>query len=97
MHAIHAVVDAVAAMPLDIPNPGNGSAPPGAEKFQTVMGWAKWVALGVVIIGLFIIGAKLAIESRRGEGSSHLGSLGMAMSGVIVIAGATGLVGFLVS
>lgn len=98
MHMLHTVLDTVnSLLPLDVPDPGNGTAPPGAEKFLAVMGWVKWLALGVVIIGLMIIGAKLAIESRRGEGGAHLGSLGMAMAGVIVIAGAASLVGFLAS
>ena len=80
----------------DVPTPTDGP-PPGAEKFQEVMGWVKWVALGVAIIGIMIIGAKLAFESRRGEGGAHLGALGAAMAGVIVISAATSLVGFFVS
>jgi type IV secretory pathway VirB2 component (pilin) len=80
----------------DVPQPIDGT-PPGAEQFQAVMGWVKWVALGVAVIGIMIIGAKLAIESRRGEGGAHLGALGTAMAGVIVIAGAASLVGFFVS
>jgi type IV secretory pathway VirB2 component (pilin) len=79
----------------EVPTPTDGT-PPGAEKFQQVMGWVKWIALGVAVIGIMIIGAKLAIESRRGEGGAHLGSLGTAMAGVIVIAGAASLVGFFV-
>lgn len=79
-----------------VPTPIDGT-PPGAEKFQEVMGWVKWVALGVAVIGIMIIGAKLAIESRRGEGGAHLGSLGTAMAGVIVISAAASLVGFFVS
>ncbi|TFC02727.1 hypothetical protein [Cryobacterium sp. MDB2-33-2] len=80
----------------EVPTPIDGT-PPGAEKFQEVMGWVKWVALGVAVIGIMIIGAKLAIESRRGEGGAHLGSLGTAMAGVIVISAAASLVGFFVS
>jgi type IV secretory pathway VirB2 component (pilin) len=79
-----------------VPSPTDGT-PPGAEQFQQVMGWVKWVALGVAIIGIMIIGAKLAINSRRGEGGQELGSLGTAMAGVIVIAGAASLVGFFIS
>lgn len=81
----------------NVPDPGNGSAPPGFEKFQEVMGWIKWIAFGVAVIGIMIIGAKLAIESRRGEGGAHLGALGTAMAGVIVISASTSVVGFLVS
>ncbi|TFC01494.1 hypothetical protein E3O42_10290 [Cryobacterium adonitolivorans] len=89
-------VDALNFVAGTLPVPGNGT-PPGAEKFQEVMGWVKWIALGVAIIGVMIIGAKLAIESRRGEGGAALGSLGTAMAGVIVISAAASLVGFFVS
>ena len=93
----HDALSLVSHVVSDVPNPGNGTPPPGFEKFQQVMGWIKWLALGIAVIGIMIIGAKLAIESRRGEGGAHLGALGTAMAGVIVIAGAFSLVGFLVS
>lgn len=89
----HETLTHILAAAQDVPVPGN-DAPPGAEKFQEVMGWVKWLAFGIAIVGVMIIGAKLAIESRRGEGEAHLGALGKAMGGVIVIAGAVSLVGF---
>ena len=100
MYALQIAHDALAIVShvvSAVPDPGNGTPPPGFEKFQQVMGWVKWLALGVAVIGIMIIGAKLAIESRRGEGGAHLGALGTAMAGVIVISGAASLVGFLVS
>lgn len=96
MSVLITAVDALNFVAGTLPEPGNGT-PPGAEKFQEVMGWVKWIALGVAIIGVMIIGAKLAIESRRGEGGAALGSLGTAMAGVIVISAAASLVGFFVS
>jgi type IV secretory pathway VirB2 component (pilin) len=92
----HETLSNLAVHASSIPTPTDGT-PPGAEQFQQVMGWVKWVALGVAIIGIMIIGAKLAINSRRGEGGAELGSLGTAMAGVIVISGAASLVGFFVS
>ena len=92
----HEALSTVASFVQDIPTPTDGT-PPGAEQFQQVMGWVKWVALGVAIIGVMIIGAKLAIESRRGEGGAALGALGTAMAGVIVISSAASLVGFFIS
>jgi type IV secretory pathway VirB2 component (pilin) len=86
----------VAAVAATVPSPTDGT-PPGAEQFQQVMGWVKWVALGVAVIGIMIVGAKLALNSRRGEGGQELGALGSAMAGVIVIAGAASIVGFFVS
>lgn len=96
MSVLHIAVETLTNVITAIPEPGDGT-PPGAEKFQEVMGWVKWIALGVAIIGVMIIGAKLAIESRRGEGGAALGSLGTAMAGVIVISAAASLVGFFVS
>lgn len=69
--------------------------PPGTEGFTAVMGWAKWVALAVCILGLVAAGALMAINSRRGEGGEHVGKIGMALGGVIVISAAGALIGFL--
>lgn len=78
--------------------PGNPTAaqPPGTQGLNDIMGWAKWVALAVCILGLVAAGAMMAINSRRGEGGEHVGKIGMALGGVIVISAAGSLVGFLV-
>lgn len=82
----------------NVPDPGNGSAPPGVGgAFEDIMGWAKWIALGICVLGLIFIGARMAVNSRRGEGGELLGALGMAMGGVCIIAGAVAVVGFLVT
>lgn len=88
----------VAIVAGNIPDPGNGSAPPGVgAAFEDIMGWAKWIALGICVLGLIFIGARMAVNSRRGEGGELLGALGMAMGGVCIIAGAVAVVGFLVT
>lgn len=80
----------------NVPNPGNGTAPPGVgEKFQQIMGWAKWIALGIAVLAFIVTGAKMGINQRRGEGGEVLGNLGMTSAGVCVITGAFALVGFL--
>jgi len=33
-----------------VPDPGNGSMPPGFEAFTTILGWGKWIALGILVI-----------------------------------------------
>lgn len=81
-----------------VPDPGAGSAPPGVgDKFVEVMGWAKWVALGIAVLGIIATGAMMTVNARRGEGGELVGRLGWAMAGVCVIAGAVSIVGFLVS
>jgi hypothetical protein len=77
-----------------LPDPAP-TQPPGTEGFEDLLGWAKWVALAVCILGLFAAGALMAVQSRRGEGGEHVGKIGMALGGVIVISAAVGLVGFL--
>lgn len=82
-------------LPLQLPDP-DPVQPPGTEGFNDVMGWGKWVALAVCILALFAAGAMMGIQSRRGEGGEHVGKIGMALGGVIVISAAAALVGFLV-
>ncbi len=95
---IMAVGNLAAAIPLDVfaalPNP-DPIQPPGTEGLTVILGWAKWVALTVCILGLFAAGAMMAVQSRRGEGGEHVGKIGMALAGVIVISAAVALVGFL--
>lgn len=81
----------------NVPNPGGGEAPPGVGgKFQEIMGWAKWVCLGLTVLAIMGIGAVMALKGgRRGEGGELVGWLGMACAGVALIAGAFTLVGFL--
>ena len=98
MSTLHSVIatttDVLAALPAQVPNP-DAVQPPGTEGFNTLMGWAKWVALAVCVLGLFAAGALMAIQSRRGEGGEHVGKIGMALGGVIVISAGAALVGFL--
>jgi hypothetical protein len=91
------VVDHLTAIvPLKIPGDPAIKQPPGTQGINDVMGWAKWIALAVCILGLVVAGALMAIQSRRGEGSEHVGKIGMALAGVVVISAAGSLVGFLV-
>lgn len=84
------------ALPWAVPDP-DPIQPPGTEGFTTIMGWAKWVALAMCVLGLFAAGALMAVHSRRGEGGEHAGKIAMALGGVVVISAAASLVGFLVS
>lgn len=88
------VNDFAAVVPLAIPDPPPVQ-PPGTAGFLAIMGWVKWVALAVCVIGIIVAGALMAINSRRGEGGEHAGRIGFALGGVIVISAAASLVGFL--
>lgn len=85
---------AIAGFVQDVPNPGDPVAPPGSEKFLEILSWAKWVALGVAILGLIILGAKMTISHQRGSGEGHMGSFGWVVAGLVVISAAVSIVGF---
>jgi hypothetical protein len=71
-----------------IPVPQDGVRPPGADEFQTLLGWVKWGALFCCVGGFLIIGARMGIQHKRGEGGGHMGSLAIASAACIVVASA---------
>lgn len=88
-------VDLINSVPLGIPDPGPVAPPGFAGPVGIIMGWAKWVGLIVAVLGVIIIGAKLAINVRRGEAAGELGGLLYVGLGCILIGAAASLVGFL--
>lgn len=87
---------AIATAIMSLPDP-DAVQPPGTDGFISIMGWLKWVALALCIIGLIVAGALMAVNQRRGEGGEHASRIGFALAGVIIISAAAALVGFLVS
>lgn len=96
MQLLAAAADATTQLLPLVPNP-DPIQPPGTEGLTSIMGWVKWVALAVCVIGLIVAGAMMAVQSRRGEGGEHVGKIGMALGGVVVISAAASLVGFLMA
>ena len=94
LHTVTTIA-AAAPVPAAVPDPGAGTMPPGFEAFQTVMGWAKWIALGVAVLGLILLGASMTISARRGEGGEIGGWLGRLLIGVIIIGADFTIVSFL--
>lgn len=84
----------IASFVQDIPQPGPPTAPPGSEKFLEILSWAKWVALGIAILGLIILGAKMTMSHQRGSGEGHLGTFGWVVAGLVLISAAVSIVGF---
>lgn len=85
----------LALIPLDVPDPGEGTAPPGFEGFTTIMGWGKWIAFGLLVMALIFAGVRMGIANRRGEGGEHAAGIGWALGGVLVVSAAFTIVGFL--
>lgn len=93
INTLNAIVDALPAQ--NVPDPGAGTAPPGAEGFTSILGWAKWLAFGVAIAALIAAGAMLGWGGRMGDGGEHGSKIGRALIGVVVISAAFAAVGFL--
>lgn len=91
------LLDLITALPLDVPNPGSGTAPPGFGKITDIMGWGKYVALAILVMALIFAGVRMASGNRRGEGGEHAASIGWVLGGVLVVSAAASIVGFLVS
>lgn len=79
-----------------VPDPGSGKKPPGADRLTELLSWAAWIAFGVCVLGVIVAGGAMALGSRRGEGGEHMSRLGWALGGCIVIGAASSLVGALV-
>ncbi len=87
---LHATLTSVIAA---VPNPGQGTQPPGSDGIVTIIKWAAWIGLAVCVLGVIIAGGSMAVASRRGEGGEHMSRLGWVLGGCIIIGAASGLVG----
>ncbi len=79
-----------------VPDPGTGKQPPGFEKFTDVMGWVKWIALGILVIALIAAGVRMAFGAGRGDGGEHAARIGWVLGGVMIVSGAVAIISFLV-
>lgn len=64
----------------------------GSAGFATILGYVMWISLAICILSIFAAGAMLALSQRRGEGTAHLGKLGVTLAGVILISASSALV-----
>jgi len=62
-------------------------APPGAQHFQTVVGWVAWGVTACAGLGLLIVDGTLMIQHRRGGISEH-GSALSVVTGIVLAASA---------
>ncbi|MFF5893941.1 hypothetical protein ACFY72_35005 [Streptomyces globisporus] len=87
------VLDAGQQILAAVPDPSKGGGnPPGWNKLLMVL---HWVFLGVTIMavaGFLIVGGRMALAWRRGEGAEHASGLGVACIACIIIGSASGLV-----
>lgn len=74
----------------------NPQAPPGSDKFMTLLSWVGWGACLAAVIALLIAGGKFGFDKHQGTADSEAAkSVGKTLIGCVVIAVAGGLVGAL--
>lgn len=86
------------SVPTPILTAGDGSTagsgtPPGSEGFTTILNYVTYIGLAVAVLSLLGVAALFALRSRRGDGQRNLGAMGVVFIAVMLISGASALVG----
>ncbi|MDO5051924.1 MAG: hypothetical protein Q4E05_03415 [Pseudoclavibacter sp.] len=82
---------------VTIPQPPSPEQPPFGAQILDIIAGFQWLALALAIIGVIIVGVRMVISIRNGEGAAHLGALGWLFAGVVLIATPVSVVGFIVN
>lgn len=70
------------------------TAPPGSDKFMTLVSWVGWLACIGAVVALLIAGGKFGFDKHQGTADSEAAkSVGKTLVGCVIIAVAGGLVG----
>lgn len=73
----------------------NPQQPPGMGKVTTVLNWIAWGVTILCVAGLLMVGGKLAIAHRNGEGFEAGSGLAKVLFACLLVGAASGLVGAL--
>lgn len=92
----HLFIEQAQSVLAQVPDFGTGAPPPGSEKLLTIGRWVLWIASGLCVIGMFLIGGKLAIQHSHGEMQQHGKALGSALLGCILVGASTGIAAALI-
>lgn len=94
---LHALTLAAASSTTDllaaIPDPGQGTEPPGATAILTVLSWIAWIVFAACVAGVLVVAIKLALAFRRGEGGEAVGQLGWVLGAAILGSSAAAIIG----
>lgn len=68
--------------------------PPGSEKLLTGLGYVAWAVSIACVLGVLILGGKLALSAGSSHGGHGIGKgLGYVLGAMILIGAATAIVG----
>ncbi|EKX66689.1 hypothetical protein Sipo8835_15530 [Streptomyces ipomoeae] len=77
-----------------VPDPQKNAPDELTSKVGDVLDLVAWAGTAAGVAGVLITGAMMAISMRRGEGSEHMGRLGMVLGGCVLVATAGPIVNF---
>ncbi|MGC9670956.1 hypothetical protein ACNTMW_30965 [Planosporangium sp. 12N6] len=79
----------------EVPDPGTGEAPPGADKLIKLLRWVAYLATAACVAGILYSASRMAIAHRRGD-DTNVAQLGWVLGACILIGSASGIVAALV-
>lgn len=80
-----------AAVPIDVPNPGQGELPPGVSgKVLMLLRWAAGFGVTACVGGFIYVGTKMALAHQRGD-NADLGRLGKVAAACVVVGSASAI------
>lgn len=87
------ILDAGQQVLAAVPDPSKGGGnPPGWDKLLEILHWVFLAVTMAAVAGFLIVGGRMAVAYRRGDGAEHAGGLGVVCVACIIIGSASGLV-----
>lgn len=86
-----------ALAPGDEYKPDDSKVPgPLKEKVRQLLGFVSWTVGGLCVAGVLMVGGRMAVMHRRGEGGEHASGLAWVGGACILVGSAAAIVGALV-
>ncbi|MFC4905513.1 hypothetical protein [Kocuria oceani] len=90
-----ATQDTVLALPAALPD-SDPLAPLGiGDTWNRMVGVGKWIALGIAVLGLLVVGGKMAFDARRGETTEEVSGIIKIVLAVALISGGASILSFI--
>jgi hypothetical protein len=77
-----------------IPDPSPKAPPAIQNKVDLILSFGMYLALAACVGGVLIVGARMALAHRRGEGVENVGGLGWVAFAAMLVISASAVVGW---